>query len=71
MGDPEMDRLIENVAHETNSEARLELLQLVIADVGAVHAYLPLLQPDDLALVREGFDIFGRQVRPQYVRVKN
>jgi peptide/nickel transport system substrate-binding protein len=71
MGDPELDRLIEHAAHETDSEARLELLQLVLADVGAVHAYLPLLQPAALALVREPFDIVGRQVKPQFVRLKD
>ena len=71
VSDPELDRMIEEAAHETRSEARLELLQLVIADVGAAHAYLPLFQPAVLSLVREPFDVVGRQVRPQNVRLKN
>jgi peptide/nickel transport system substrate-binding protein len=71
MGDPELDRMIEEAAHETRSEARLELLQQVLADVGLVHAYLPLYQPADLALIREPFEISGRQVRPQNVRMRN
>jgi len=71
VGDPELDRMIEEAAHETRSETRLELLQLVLADVGAVHAYLPLFQPAAIALVRDPFDVVGRQVRPQDVRLKN
>jgi peptide/nickel transport system substrate-binding protein len=71
VGDPELDRLIEEAAHETRSEARLELLQFVLAEVGAVHAYIPLFQPASLSLVREPFEIVGRQVRPQGVRLKN
>jgi peptide/nickel transport system substrate-binding protein len=71
VGDPKLDRLIEEAAHETRSEARLELLQLVLADVSAVHAYLPLFQPAALALVRDPFDVVGRRVRPQDVRLKN
>jgi peptide/nickel transport system substrate-binding protein len=71
VNDPELDRLIEEAAHETRSEARLELLQLVLADVGAVHAYLPLFQPAALSLVREPFEVVGREVRPQDVRSKN
>ena len=71
VSDPELDRLIEEAAHETRSETRLELLQLVLADVGAVHAYLPLFQPAVLSLVQEPFDIVGRQVRPQNVRLRN
>ena len=71
VNDPELDRLIEEAAHETRSEARLELLQLVLADIGAVHAYLPLFQPAALSLVRKPFDVVGRQVRPQDVRLKN
>jgi peptide/nickel transport system substrate-binding protein len=69
MGDPELDRLIEEAAHETRSEARLELLQLILADVSEVRAYLPILHPSALALVREPFDIVGRSVRPQDVRL--
>jgi len=68
VNDPGLDHMIEQAAHETRSEARLELLQLVLADVGAVHAYLPLFQPAALALVREPFDVVGRRVRPQDVR---
>jgi len=71
MSDPDLDRLIEEAAHETRSEARLDLLQLLLSDVGAVHAYLPLFQPARLALVREPFDVVGRKVRPQDVRLKN
>ena len=71
VGDPELDRLIEEAAHETRSEARLELLQFVLAEVGAVHAYIPLFQPASLSLVREPFEIVGRRVRPQGVRLKN
>ena len=70
VSEPELDRQIEEAAHETRSEARLELLQLVLADVGAVHAYLPLFQPAALALVRDPFDVAGRQVRPQDVRLR-
>ena len=71
VSDPDLDRLIEEAAHETRSEARLDLLQLVLTDLGAVHAYLPLFLPARLALVREPFDVVGRQVRPQDVRLKN
>jgi len=71
VSDPDLDRLIEEAAHETRSETRLELLQLVLADVGAIHAYLPLFQPAVLSLVREPFDVVGRQVRPQNVRLRN
>ncbi len=67
---PELDRLIEAAAHETRSETRLELLQQVLSEVGAVHAYLPLFQPAALALVRDGFDVVDRQVRPQDVRLR-
>jgi peptide/nickel transport system substrate-binding protein len=70
VSDPVLDRMIEEAAHETRSEARLELLQLVLAEVSAVHAYLPLFQPAALALVRDGFDVAGRQVRPQDVRLR-
>jgi peptide/nickel transport system substrate-binding protein len=70
VSDPELDRLIEEADHETRSEARLELLQVAVAEVGAIHAYLPLFQPADLVLVREPFDIAGRQVRPQDVRLR-
>ena len=70
VSNPDLDRLIEEAAHETRSEARLDLLQLVLTDVGAVHAYLPLFQPARLALVRDPFDIVGRQVRPQDVRLR-
>jgi len=71
VSDPELDRMIEEAAHETRSEARLELLQLVIADVSAAHAYLPLFEPAVLSLVRKPLDVVGRQVRPQNVRLKN
>jgi peptide/nickel transport system substrate-binding protein len=70
ISDPELDLRIEETAHETRSEVRLEMLQLLLADVSAVHAYLPLFQPDVLALVREPFDIVGRRVRPQDVRLR-
>jgi peptide/nickel transport system substrate-binding protein len=70
VSDPELDRMMEEAGHETRSEARLELLQLLLADVGAVHAYLPLFQPAALALVRDPFDVVGRQVRPQDVRLR-
>jgi len=71
VSDPELDRRIEEAAHETRSEARLELLQLVLADVAAVHAYLPLFQPSALSLVRDPYDVVGRQIRPQDVRLKD
>jgi peptide/nickel transport system substrate-binding protein len=70
LSSPELDRLIEAAAHETRSEARLELLQQVLTEVGAMHAYLPLFQPAALALVRDGFDVVDRQVRPQDVRLR-
>jgi peptide/nickel transport system substrate-binding protein len=70
VSDPALDHRIEEAAHETRSEARLELLQLVLADVSAVHAYLPLFQPAPLALVRDPFDIVGRSIRPQDVRLR-
>ena len=70
LNSPEMDRLIEAAAHETRSETRLELLQEVLSEVGDVHAYLPLFQPAALALVRDGFDVVERQVRPQDVRLR-
>jgi peptide/nickel transport system substrate-binding protein len=64
---PELDVLIEQAAHETRSELRLEMLQEVLAEVGGAHVYLPLAQPAILALVREPFDIAGRKLRPQDV----
>jgi peptide/nickel transport system substrate-binding protein len=70
VSDPELDRQMEEAAHETRSEARLELLQLVLADVSAIHAYLPLFHPAALALVRDPFDVVGRQVRPQDLRLR-
>jgi peptide/nickel transport system substrate-binding protein len=68
--DDGLDRMIEAAAHETRSEARLEMLQLALADVGAVHAYLPLYQTATLALVREPFSFVGTRARPQDVRVR-
>jgi peptide/nickel transport system substrate-binding protein len=68
--DIDLDRMIEEAAHEARSETRLELLQLVLADVSAVHAYLPLYQTATLALVREPFDFVGSRARPQDVRSK-
>jgi ABC-type transport system substrate-binding protein len=70
VNDPDLDHMIEQAAHETRSEARLEFLQLVLADVSSIHAYLPLFQPAALALVREPFDVVGRRVRPQDVRLR-
>jgi peptide/nickel transport system substrate-binding protein len=70
VSDPEVDFRIEEAAHETRSEVRLEMLQLLLADVSAVHAYLPLFQPAVLAFVRQPFDIVGRRVRPQDVRLR-
>jgi peptide/nickel transport system substrate-binding protein len=68
--DDDLDRMIEQAAHETRSETRLELLQLVLADVSAVHAYLPLYQTATLALVREPLSFVGSRARPQDVRLK-
>jgi peptide/nickel transport system substrate-binding protein len=68
VSDPVLDRLIEQTAHETRSEVRLERLQLLLTDVNATHAYLPLFQPAVLALVREPFDVVGRKIRPQDIR---
>lgn len=70
LSDPVFDQRIEDAAHETRSEPRLELLQLLLADVAAEHAYLPLFQPAALALVRKPFDLVGREVRPQDVRLR-
>ena len=68
--DDDLDQMIEQAAHETRSEARLELLQLALADVSAVHAYLPLYQTATLALVREPFSVVGTRARPQDVRLR-
>lgn len=68
VNEPDLDRLIEQAAHETRSEVRLEILQKILTDVGAAHVYLPLSQPSVLALVRDGFDVVGRRLRPQDVR---
>ena len=70
VSDPDIDRLIEEAAHETRSEARLELLQQLLADLSSIRVYLPLYRPAALALVRDPFDVVGRQVRPQDVRLK-
>lgn len=68
VSDPDLDRLIEQAAHETRSEMRLEMLQKLLAEVGAAHVYLPLSQPAVLALAREPYDIVGSKLRPQDVR---
>jgi peptide/nickel transport system substrate-binding protein len=68
VSDPSLDRLIEQAGHETQSELRHEMLQMVLNDVAMAHAYLPLLQPAVFALVREPFDIVGRKLRPQDLR---
>jgi peptide/nickel transport system substrate-binding protein len=69
--DPLLDQLIEEAAHETRSEVRLGLLQQALTEVGLNHTYLPLFQPAVLALVREPYEIMGRQVRPQDLRLAN
>jgi peptide/nickel transport system substrate-binding protein len=68
VSDPDLDLLIEQAAHETKSDLRLQMLQETLAEVHAAHVYLPLAQPAILALVREPFDVVGRQLRPQDVR---
>jgi peptide/nickel transport system substrate-binding protein len=68
--DDGLDRMIEAAAHETRSEARLEMLQLALTDVSAVHAYLPLYQTATLALVRDPLSFVGTRARPQDVRVR-
>jgi peptide/nickel transport system substrate-binding protein len=70
VSDPGLDLLIEQAAHETRSEIRLGMLQTLLADVGAAHVYVPLSQPAVLALAREPFDVVGRKLRPQDVRMK-
>lgn len=70
LNDPEIDRRFEEAAHETRAEARLELLQELLADLGAMHVYLPLFRPAPVALVREPFDVVGFQMRPQDVRLR-
>jgi peptide/nickel transport system substrate-binding protein len=69
VSDPDLDLLIEQAAHETRSEMRLEMLQKLLADVSAAHVYLPLSQPAVLVLAREPFDVVGRKLRPQDVRI--
>ena len=70
VSDPDLDRLIEETAHETHTEARLEMLQLLLTDVDMAHAYLPLFQPAVFVLAREPFDVVGRKNRPQDVRLR-
>lgn len=67
---PDIDRLIDETAHETRTEVRLEMLQLLLTDVDMAHAYLPLFQPAVFALAREPFDVVGRKIRPQDVRLR-
>jgi peptide/nickel transport system substrate-binding protein len=67
--DPHLDQLMEEAAHETRSEARLELLQQALTEVGLSHTYLPLFQPAILALLRESFEVVGQQIRPQDLRM--
>jgi len=69
--DPELDAMIDEVAHEPRSAVRLERLQQTLAMLGAIEVYLPLYQPSTLALVHEGFVLeafAGSVVRPQDVR---
>jgi hypothetical protein len=70
VNDSKLDLRIEEAAHETGSEARLEMLQQLLADVSGVHAYLPLFRPSVLVLIREPFEIAGRRVCPQNVRLR-
>jgi ABC-type transport system substrate-binding protein len=67
--DADLDRMIEEAAHETRSENRLELLQSVLADVGAVRAYLPLFQTATITLVRDPYSVIGSRTRPQDIRL--
>jgi peptide/nickel transport system substrate-binding protein len=69
VSDPNLDLLIEQAAHETRSEMRLEMLQRLLAEVETIHVYLPLSQPAVLTLAREPFDVVGRKLRPQDVRL--
>ncbi len=70
VSDPALDRLIEQAVHETQSEVRHEMLQMLLTDVAMEHAYLPLFQPAVFAMVREPFDVVGRKLRPQDVRLR-
>ena len=69
--DAQLDRMIEEAAHETRSETRLEMLQLALSDVSAVRAYLPLYQRATLALVRDSYSVVGSRARPQDIRFVN
>lgn len=70
LSDPELDRMIEEVAHEPQSEIRLERLQAVLGRVAEELVYIPLFRPAALTLVRGPFVIESRLVRPQDVRLK-
>ncbi len=70
LSDPELDRMIEEAAHEPQSEIRLERLQAVLGRVAEELVYIPLFRPAALTLVRGPFVIESRLVRPQDVRLK-
>ena len=70
ISDPELDRLIEEAAHEPQSEIRLERLQVVLGRVAEEMVYLPLFHPSELTLLRDPFVLESRLVRPQDVRLK-
>ena len=67
---PVLDRLIEEAAHEPQSELRLERLQIVLEKVAEEFVYIPLFRPAALTLVRDPFVLESRLVRPQDVRLK-
>lgn len=71
LADHRLDDLIDRAAHEPVSAVRLESLQHALSRLQELHAYLPLLEPHSLSLVREGFLLDGPALampRPQDVR---
>ncbi|MCU0234302.1 MAG: hypothetical protein MUE90_09780, partial [Thermoanaerobaculales bacterium] len=72
LADQQLDELIDRAAHEPLSGARLDGLQRALSRLQELRAYLPLLEPHSLSLVRDGFVLDGPALampRPQDVRV--
>ncbi len=72
LADQRLDELIDRAAHEPLSGARLDGLQRALSRLQELRAYLPLLEPHSLSLVRDGFVLDGPALampRPQDVRV--
>ena len=74
LADPELDRLIEEAAHQPQYAIRLELLQQALQRLEDHRVYLPLYEPSNLALAREGMVLESWSCsisRPQDVRLRH